>query len=133
MTDILDKSDQSDMSDQNDLSDQSVQHYSSPYQSRLSKTNYSRVEQDYTAVNVLLLTFEFNDLKIKEETKSVEDAFAGVGYKVYLYGIKMEDTLSSLQKKLKSFLQAEGKNTLFVIYYNGHGGIEEDNTLSFAR
>ncbi|KIW28063.1 uncharacterized protein PV07_07747 [Cladophialophora immunda] len=94
--------------------------------------------QDYTKVKVLALTFEFTDLKIAGETKGVIKAFKDIGYGVEHYEIKMQspwdgqDGQDGLKKTLKNFFRTNSGTPLFIIYYNGHGGITKDKKLFFS-
>jgi len=87
-------------------------------------------------VKVLLLTFMFNDLNLVEETNDVRNAFDFLGYEVVLYEIEMEDSKDSEEKlciKLKEFLKDENGSGLRIVYYNGHGGHDEDNKFEIFR
>lgn len=90
-------------------------------------------QNNYQAVKVLLLTFQFNDLNLEDETGRVEAAFKAVGYEVKPCTIMMEDSLSNLQRELETFLACEDESTLLIIYYHGHGGLLEDNKFTLTR
>jgi hypothetical protein len=89
--------------------------------------------QDYTKVKVLALTFEFTDLEIEPETENVISAFKNRGYGVRHYKIKMQDSWGELEKELDEFFKRDDRTPLCILYYNGHGGIEDGKRLVFSR
>ena len=74
----------------------------------------------FKRVKVLILTFEYTDLDLNRETKSVVRAFKALGYKVKPLNISMDDPWMKLRPDLLQFLRWQ-ENTLQIIYYHGHG------------
>lgn len=101
--------------------------------SSFSVTFREEVRETYRRVEVLLLTFEFTDLNLSEETEEVRRAFESLGYTVTRYKIKMKRSLLRLRRILEVFLAKGNNETLLIIYYHGHGGLAEGNKFAFAR
>ncbi|KAF3765779.1 hypothetical protein M406DRAFT_356050 [Cryphonectria parasitica EP155] len=76
-------------------------------------------------VRVLLLTFEFNDLYLDQETQDVQAAFERLNYDVESYNIPMLRSQRCVQKRVASFLQEGDMDTLTIIYYHGHGAFDD--------
>ena len=89
-------------------------------------------EKDYKTVKVLILTFKFNDLELEDETKGVNEAFDEAGYVVEEpYEIEMDKSLNKLKTRLRNFLpDKKVEDTLYIIYYHGHGGIIREETMN---
>ena len=85
-------------------------------------------EKDYTRVKVLILNFKFNDLDLNDEIRQVKKAFHHARYESPIhYEIEMDNSFAGLDGKLQDFLpKTESQNTLYIIYYNGHGGISRE-------
>lgn len=85
-------------------------------------------EKDYTSVKVLILNFKFNDLDLEDEIRQVKKAFRHARYESPMhYEIEMDNSLDGLDEKLRDFLpESEPENTLYIIYYNGHGGVSRE-------
>ncbi|KAK6384364.1 hypothetical protein LTS17_001927 [Exophiala oligosperma] len=100
-----------------------------------STTGRETPRGSYTAVEVLLLTFQFTDLGrgLREETAQVKNTFQSLGYTVRRYNIKMRNSMPRLQTALETFLEGYKRNetTLLIIYYHGHGGPVENNRFAF--
>lgn len=57
-----------------------------------------------------------------DETEDVKEAFKKLNYTVSKAGIRMKHSLDELEVTLEGFLpQEECRDTLFIIYYHGHG------------
>ncbi|KAF2803055.1 uncharacterized protein BDZ99DRAFT_526801 [Mytilinidion resinicola] len=91
----------------------------------------AKPSEDYKKVKVMLFTFEFSELSLKNETRNVTRAFESLGYEVLLRQIKMDNALDNVKEQLKEFLNPQN-DTLFIVHYNGHGGITENNMLSLV-
>lgn len=90
-------------------------------------------DKDYDKVKVLVLTFGYSDINLKNETKKIVKLFEGLKYEVDKFTIPMGKSLEKLRGELENFLAPTEANTLLIIYYHGHGGIEADRTLFLAR
>ncbi|KAK1751423.1 nipped-B-like protein B [Echria macrotheca] len=100
----------------------------------------------YTKVHVLILTWSFHDLRtasytapptadyvsLEEETRRVRDTFQAYGYKVHEYLIPMTEPTVAMQAKLRQFCKMASDDTLLIVYYHGHGGLDEHNELVFS-
>lgn len=90
-------------------------------QARVSQRTAGR---SYARVKVLLLTFEHHDLDdvLDRETEDVKEAFELLNYTVEKEEIRMKHSLAELEVILERFLpQEECRDTLFIVYYHGHG------------
>lgn len=105
---------------------------------------YRYQQSRYAEVHVLLLTWAFHDLKgcfdeemgdfiigLEEETARLHDTFETYGYHVHDVRISMDSPLDHVSKKLKKFLAHANDETLLIIYYHGHGGLNESSELVF--
>ncbi|EGX52649.1 hypothetical protein AOL_s00007g432 [Orbilia oligospora ATCC 24927] len=91
-------------------------------------------DPDYTLVRVLILFFEYNDLNIKPETTQFKATCESLGYKVTVYKITMKDSWKCLKEILDGSFPIQDRETeLRIIYYNGHGGINHNSSLTLAR
>lgn len=101
--------------------------------------NPNRVER----VRVLLLTFEYHDLRpgLDEETTRVRRAFESLwGHDgvVSEFTIPMRDYRTELRQRLGEFLPSQGQieiglDTLYVVYYHGHGGRNAEGKFTLFR
>ncbi|KAF3088176.1 hypothetical protein TWF706_010948 [Orbilia oligospora] len=93
----------------------------------------SAPDRKYTLVKALILFFEYNDLNIKPETTQFKATCESLGYEVTVYEIKMKDSWEDLEKELKKLFPIRAEKTeLRIIYYDGHGGINDDSSLTLA-
>ena len=92
----------------------------------------------YTNVEVLLLTWEPSiDDDIRDEvdtdTKALTELFKELKYTITPYAIPLVNSRNRLQRAVLTFLEkyedSPEVETLFIIYYNGHGSIR--NKASF--
>lgn len=79
----------------------------------------------YSPVNVLLLTWERNDLNNEPVTKNLMQVFEDrFGYDTELWTIPRHDSLEALRSKVTAFSAAnDAEENLMIVYYNGHGDI----------
>jgi hypothetical protein len=112
----------------------------SAFEKDLIQAQKSSSETDvvYTNVEVLLLTWEAGvDDDIREEvdadTKALTELFKELKYTITPYAIPWLNSRNRLQRAVLKFLEkyedAPEGETLFIIYYNGHGSIR--NKASF--
>ncbi|KAL1838713.1 hypothetical protein VTJ49DRAFT_2278 [Mycothermus thermophilus] len=100
----------------------------------------------YTQVHALILTWAFHDLRaedytappaedyvsLEEETARLRATLEGYGYVVHEFLIPMHRSLESLKAELKQFLRYAADDTLLIVYYHGHGALDEGNELIFS-
>ncbi|KAK0609685.1 hypothetical protein B0T17DRAFT_501389, partial [Bombardia bombarda] len=100
----------------------------------------------YRQVYVLILTWSFHDLKeasytaptggkytsLEDETKRLRGTFERRGYSVYEFDIPMQRSTESLRQQLKNFCLLARDDTLLIVYYHGHGSLDDDNELMFS-
>ncbi|KAH7629309.1 hypothetical protein B0T09DRAFT_154477 [Sordaria sp. MPI-SDFR-AT-0083] len=105
----------------------------------------------YTEVHVLILTWAFHDLKVtdsdshpylfgpgsefvslEEETRRLRDTFESYGYFVDDWDIPMRDPLKTMLTKLKQFGKYARDDRLLIVYYHGHGSLDERSELVFS-
>lgn len=89
-------------------------------------------------VNVLLLTFQYHDLGsvLDKETKDVKKAFERLNYNVSEETIEMRCSPEAIKEQINRFLQSrkrQPKETLDIIYYHGHGGVNRTKDFTIAR
>ncbi|KAH8898968.1 hypothetical protein GQ53DRAFT_759188 [Thozetella sp. PMI_491] len=113
--------------------------YQDSYRSRkVPKTKYASAQ-------VLILTWAFHDLRggydveaeedivsLDEETDSVRETFEKFGYKVREGRIPMEDSAEKMKILVDKFLRRAAPDALLIVYYHGHGGLDEDGGLVFS-
>ncbi|KAK3944378.1 hypothetical protein QBC46DRAFT_252266 [Diplogelasinospora grovesii] len=110
----------------------------------LSDDNRLRRRQ-YRQVHVLILTWAYHDLKpnittpagaecisLEEETERLRDSFEGFGYRVHEYLIPMQRSSESLRARLRQFCRYASDDTLLIVYYHGHGSLNDDKELVFS-
>ncbi|KAF3182533.1 hypothetical protein TWF225_006444 [Orbilia oligospora] len=89
--------------------------------------------REYELVRVLILFFEYNDLNIKPETTQFKATCESLGYEVTVYEIKMKDSWKYLEEELRKVFPIQFEKTeLRIIYYDGHGGINYNSSLTLA-
>ncbi|KAK3301762.1 uncharacterized protein B0T15DRAFT_322955 [Chaetomium strumarium] len=109
-------------------------------------SKYRGVRPQYNQVHALILTWSFHDLRtedytappssdyvsLEEETARLRDTFESYGYTVHEFLIPMHRSVESLKAKLKQFCRYAADDTLLIIYYHGHGALDDDNELVFS-
>ncbi|KAK4108970.1 hypothetical protein N656DRAFT_717071, partial [Canariomyces notabilis] len=100
----------------------------------------------YNQVHALILTWSFHDLRtedytapptsdyvsLEEETARLRDTLEGYGYTVHEFLIPMHRSVESLKSQLKQFCRLAADDTLLIIYYHGHGALDDENELVFS-
>ncbi|EGX44795.1 hypothetical protein AOL_s00176g77 [Orbilia oligospora ATCC 24927] len=90
--------------------------------------------RNYESVNVLLLTFDYNDLGLEKESAGVKNAFQRLGYSVTPYQMPMKNTWPKVKRKLNGFLRTrENRYELRIIYYHGHGSTVKYPNTNYPR
>ncbi len=111
-----------------------------------SSSKYRGVKPQYNQVHALILTWSFHDLRtedytapaaadyvsLEEETARLRHTLQGYGYTVHEFLIPMHRSAESLKSKLKQFCRYAADDTLLLIYYHGHGAMDENNELVFS-
>lgn len=106
-----------------------------------------RPQPQYNQVHALILTWSFHDLRaeqytappapdyvsLEEETARLRDTLEGYGYAVHEFLIPMHRPVESLKTRLKDFCRLAADDTLLIIYYHGHGALDDDSELVFSR
>ncbi|KAK0671333.1 hypothetical protein QBC41DRAFT_58848 [Cercophora samala] len=100
----------------------------------------------YKEVHCLILTWSFHDLRAEDYTAppaadyvSLEDeserlikTLKDYGWQVSEYHIDMNRPIESTATRLNKFCQLAADDVLLVVYYHGHGSLDEDNELVFS-
>ncbi|KAK5655230.1 hypothetical protein OQA88_5797 [Cercophora sp. LCS_1] len=109
---------------------------------RRERTQYPR----YAKVHVLILTWSFHDLRtapytapatadyisLEDETKRLRDTLEGYGYDVEEWDIPMQRSTERMCSKLRQFCKLANEDTLLMVYYHGHGSLDDNNELVFS-
>ena len=78
-------------------------------------------ESRYREVHVLLLSWEDDNLGVKEEIDSLQRVFANFyHFDVEGYHIPADKPGQKAQARVMSFLEHDNSNNLFIVYYAGH-------------
>lgn len=111
-------------------------------------SGYRDVKPQYNKVHALILTWEFHDLRLEDYTAKPETEYVSLeqetarlratlenyGYAVHEYLIPMHRSIESLTTKIKQFCaRYEADDTLLIIYYHGHGAMDDNSELVFSR
>ena len=82
----------------------------------------------YKAVHVLLLSWANDDLGVFEEISELDGAFTSVyGYATEQWRIPSTRSHNSLAKQLTEFLERyESEDNLLIVYYGGHGRMNDN-------
>lgn len=76
----------------------------------------------YSNVEVLLLRWADDDLGVLAELKDLQHVFTDLyHYNVRLYDIPSHKPDKALTRRVLDFLEDDREETLFVLYYAGHG------------
>ncbi|KAK4186677.1 hypothetical protein QBC35DRAFT_255841 [Podospora australis] len=100
----------------------------------------------YNQVHCLLITWEFHDLRtedytappapdyvsLEDETRRLRGTLEGYGYDVHEYRIPMQRSEEDMAEELKRFCRLAANDTLLMVYYHGHGSLNDDNELIFS-
>ena len=101
----------------------------------------------YNQVYALILTWEFHDLRaapyttpptpdyvsLEDETHRLRATLEGYGYDVDTFDIPMRRPTQAIQRRLKEFCKLAADDTLLIVYYHGHGSLDDENELVFSR
>ena len=96
----------------------------------------NRGKSRYTGVQVLLLSWVDDNLGVKKEVNELEKVFR----QIYNFGTEIWDIPSgtkshhSLAGKLWRFIEDyDDKDRLLIVYYGGHGGMNDDRQCVWSR
>ncbi|KAI1412856.1 hypothetical protein F5Y13DRAFT_199362 [Hypoxylon sp. FL1857] len=75
--------------------------------------------------HILILQFAYHDFpEMPEITNQIQAAFQRIGFEVTDFRIPMRNPLYHLENKLAQFLKSGDRNTVLMIYYGGHGYVD---------
>ncbi|KAL2015310.1 hypothetical protein VTK56DRAFT_5888 [Thermocarpiscus australiensis] len=118
----------------------------SPRRRVRTPSNYRPVKSQYNQVHALILTWSFHDLRtedytapptddyvsLEEETARLRETLESYGYRVHEFLIPMHRSVENLKTRLKQFCRYAADDALLIIYYHGHGALDDDNELVFS-
>lgn len=98
-------------------------------------------------MHALILTWSFHDLRaapytapptpdyvsLEDETRRLRATLEGYGYDVEAFDIPMRRPTQAIQRRLHEFCKLAADDTLLIVYYHGHGSLDDDNELVFSR
>ena len=81
----------------------------------------------YSAVNVLLLSWEDDDLQVIAELERLRQVFElRYQFSAEQWSIPSSDSHGELQDRLRAFTKTYGKeDALLIVYYGGHGYLDD--------
>lgn len=81
----------------------------------------------YSTVNVLLLSWAEDDLKVIVEVERLRQVFEErYGFSADQWSIPSSDSHGELQDRLRKFTKTYGKeDALLIVYYGGHGYLDD--------
>ncbi|KAK4639906.1 hypothetical protein QC761_700740 [Podospora bellae-mahoneyi] len=102
--------------------------------------------QQYKEVHCLILTWSFHDLRaedymappaadyisLEDESERLIKTLKNYGWQVSEHHIDMNRPVESTTARLNKFCQLASDDVLLVVYYHGHGSLDEDNELVFS-
>src|SRR5450432_1451794 len=88
----------------------------------------NRGRSRYKGVHVLLLSWEEDNLGVLEEVLELQDIFRRLyGFETDKWKIPSHKSHNSLAGKLLKFVDDyDDKDNLLIVYYGGHGGMDDD-------
>ncbi|KAH6839535.1 hypothetical protein B0I37DRAFT_408943 [Chaetomium sp. MPI-CAGE-AT-0009] len=109
-------------------------------------SKFRGVKPQYNQVHALIITWSFHDLRaedytappaadyvsLEQETARLRATLESYGYTVHEFLIPMHRSVESLKAKLKQFCRYAADDTLLMVYYHGHGAMDDDNELVFS-
>ena len=89
----------------------------------------------YSAVSVLLLSWEDDDLQVIIEVKRLRRVFEELyGFSTDQWSIPSSDSHGEMQDRLRAFITTHGKeDALLIVYYGGHGYLDENRLPIWLR
>lgn len=88
----------------------------------------NRSRSRYIGVHVLLLSWEDDNLEVIKEVLELQDVFrVNYGFEAEVWRIPSRKSHNSLAGKLLRFVDDyDDKENLLIVYYGGHGGMDDD-------
>jgi hypothetical protein len=99
----------------------------------------NRGRSRYKEVHALLLSWEDDNLGVIKEVLDLEKVFVEIyNYHVEEWKIPRNRAHNSLAARLSKFLEnydseESGQQTLLIVYYGGHGGMNDDRQCVWSR
>ena len=92
-----------------------------------NRTDELLVQHSYAAVYVLLLSWKHDDLGVVTEIDQLAHAFGeAYGFHVEQFLIPDEEPDEALEQTLKCFVRKyESPRSLLIVYYGGHGSLND--------
>jgi hypothetical protein len=88
----------------------------------------------YLDVHALLLSWKDGDPAIYNQLVELKNVFKeDYNYNVEEWAIPPENSYHALDGKLSRFLDNDGKETLLILYYGGHGSSNSDKAAVWMR
>ena len=88
----------------------------------------------YTGVFVLLLSWEDDNLGVTSEINELKDVFnQRYNFKTEEWKIPSNRSHNKLGRRLLEFLDHEGKENLLIVYYGGHGFMDDNRQCIWSR
>ena len=93
-----------------------------------------QVKHPYAAVYVLLISWLNDDLKVAVEVDHLAEIFSNAyGFLVERFFIPNDDPDDSLAESLNSFVRNyQSPRSLLIVYYAGHGELNDSRLLQWA-
>jgi len=80
----------------------------------------------YTSINVLLVFWEDDDLRVWDEVDQLEKVFRiDYGTTTKTFKIPAEGSAIALDNEIVRLQENEDPNTLLILYYAGHGKLRD--------
>jgi hypothetical protein len=88
----------------------------------------------YAAVYVLLVSWEDDDLGVVTEVEKLAEIFSSdYGFEVTVSKISSDKPDDTFHQDLDAFIRTyESPTTLLIIYYGGHGYLDNSRSLNFC-
>ena len=99
-----------------------------------ARTRAPRPKSPYSNVDVLLLQWEGDDLKVDSEIKELEYVFATrCHFTTHRWSIPSIDPEDSLIHRILQFKRGKTKDDLLILYYGGHAGGDPQECIWAAK
>jgi hypothetical protein len=104
-------------------------------ESPVGRSSSSPLKPTYAAVHVLLLSWEDDDLGVVKEIDELYDIFRALyGFQVEEFKIPPRESDDAVHQVLNTFVKGhQSSRTLLLVYYGGHGFLNQSRLLVWAR